>query len=492
MKKASKILSLFFLLTLIGCTSDFDVFEEKASEYAKSDNTINSEELTDLKAIISEFLDQNDRAFERFLTNKSFDEQKLIAYLENKGFKVEKTPVVSSKSVAVNVYIENSGSMNGYINGNTEFKSAIQDMLVLLKYEYEEKNINLFFINSEIHPTNIDSDLAGFASALNAKSFKVGAVASSNLNNVFKQVLAKTAKDTISILISDCIYSIKGNKTEDLLSDQKSLTKDAFLTKSKEGMNLTTTVVKLNSKFNGNYWDKNEKATILNNKMRPYYISIIGSENIMNHFNSKIIFSKKEVAGYENKLVLSSVDYSKGIYFSVINAKNDLGKFKPARDFSDKNSIKGIEDVESDSRNGDKFTFSVALDLSKLPLEKSYITNPQNYTIDEGDFIISKISEFNKEDFVSSSVSSVLKSRKNPTHYITFSATSKKYSDLKFNLKRQLPKWVDETSTEDDTNIEAIGNKTFGFKYLMEGISEAYQTSSPSKNYFELTIKINN
>lgn len=58
-------------------------------------------------------------------------------------------------------------------------------------------------------------------------------------------------------------------------------------------MNLTTTVVKLISKFNGNYWDKNEKATNLKDEMRPYYISIIGSENIMNHFNSKIIFRKR-------------------------------------------------------------------------------------------------------------------------------------------------------------------------------------------------------
>jgi len=491
MKKAFKFLYLFFLLTAIGCTSDFDAFEEKASEHAKSENYISSEELTELTSIAKDF--SKDRAFKQFLTNESFDEGKLIAYLENKGYKVEKKTVVSAKNVAVNVYIENSGSMNGYINGNTEFKSAIQDMLVLLKYEYDEKNINLFFINSQIHPTNIDTDLAGFASALNAKSFKVGAVASSNLNNVFKQVLAKTAKDTISILISDCIYSIKGNKTEDLLSDQKSLTKDAFLTKSKEGINLTTTVVKLISKFNGNYWDKNEKATNLKDEVRPYYISIIGSENVMNYFNSKINFSKKQVAGYENKLVLSSTDYSKGIYFSVVNTKNDdTGRFKPARDFSDKNAIKGIEDISSDSRNGDKFSFSVAVDLSKLPLEDSYITDPKNYSVDQGDFRILKISKYVKEDVVPSSTTRISNSGNSPTHLITFSATSQNYSDLKFSLKRQVPKWVNETSTDDDTDVKSIGSKTFGFKYLIEGISEAYQTSSPSKNYFELIIKINN
>jgi len=488
MKRTITFLAVLLLFTLFGCASEFDAFEEKAAQFAQSGNSINLAEREELKAFVAGF--SEDRMFRSFFNNGNLDEQLLVAHLEKKGYRVEKEKTISPQNVAVNVYIENSGSMNGYINGNTEFKSAIQDMLVLLKYQYEEKNINLFFINSQIHPTNIDTNLAGFASALNAKSFKVGATASSNLNNVFRQVLDRTSRDTISILISDCIYSIKGNRTEDLLSDQKSLTKDAFLTKSKEKIQLTTTVVKLNSRFKGKYWDKNEKATYLDNEQRPYYIAIIGSELAMQYFNSKIVFSRKEVEGYANKLVLSSVDYSTGIYYSVINSRTDFGRFKPSRDFSDKNSVRGIEDITPDTRNGDKFSFSVAIDLSKLPLEDDYIANPKNYTVAEGDFAISKIARFNNDDLVPASATRILKSGNTPTHCITFVATSSKYSDVQFSLKRQLPRWVATTSTEDDTDARSITNKTFGFKYLMEGISEAYETTSQSSNYFELQIKI--
>jgi len=488
MNKTITILCLLLFCALSGCKTDLDTFNEKASQLSKSDNYIDPKELEELKDYVADF--SGDRAFKKFFMDGILDENLLTAHLKEQGYTI-KLETTASKNVAVNVYIENSGSMNGYINGNTEFKSAIQDMLVLLKYQYDEKNINLFFINSQIHPTNINTDLAGFASALNTKSFKVGATTSSNLNNIFKQILAKTSKDTISILISDCIYSIKGSHTEDLLSDQKNLTKDAFLTKSKQNINLMTTVVKLNSRFKGYYWDKNEKRTFLNNEPRPYYISIVGSEIAMNDFNLKIIFSKKEVEGYENKLVLSSMNYSKEIYYSVINTKTDFGRFKTAREFSDKNSVKGIEDINSDSRNGDKFTFSVALDLSQLPLEDDYISNLKNYAVEQGDFTILKISKFSNENLVPSSVTKISKSGKAPTHYITFSSTSKKYSDLVFSLKRQVPKWVEETSTEDDTDLKSITNKTFGFKYLIGGISEAYQTISPSKNYFELKININ-
>jgi len=489
MKKAFKVLYLFFLLTAIGCTSDFDAFEEKASEYAKSENKINNEELIDLTAIVSEFLDQNDRAFKRFLTNESFDEQKLIAYLENKGFKVEKTPVVSAKNVAVNVYIENSGSMHGYVNGDSDFKNAITELIVRLNQNYNPENIRLNFINSEIYPIDTKESSSKYPTSLTSQKMMVGDITKSDLNDIFEETLSKTIKDTISILISDCIYSISGNNTGGKLEIQKSLTKEVFQRSFKKDKNKSIIVAQLISGFSGYYYTKNNSKIKLKDEIRPYYFTVMGNSEQIINFDKNI--NLQEIKGYENKLVLSSKDYSKGIYFSVVNAKNDLGKFKPARDFSDKNSIKGIEDVESDLRSGDKFTLSVALDLSELPLEKSYMTDPKNYTIDEGDFIISKISEFNKEELASSSVSRISKSGKYPTHYITFSATSNKYSDLKFNLKRQLPKWVEETSTEDDTNIKSIGSKTFGFKYLIEGISEAYQTSSPSKNYFEIKIKIN-
>ncbi|KAA6325629.1 hypothetical protein EZS27_025175 [termite gut metagenome] len=202
--------------------------------------------------------------------------------------------VLSVTVNAINVYIENSGSMDGYVNGNTEFKDAIRDLLVELKYHYDEGKIKIHFINSDIHPTAIKTDLADFARNINAE-WKVGNRASSNLNNVFKQILGKTGKNTISILFSDCIYSIKGGKTIDLLSDEKSLTKDAFLSKSKTGgIGLSTTIVKMKSRFTGTYYDKNNAKTYLTNEDRPYYISVIGDKNAILDFNSKIRVEKMQ------------------------------------------------------------------------------------------------------------------------------------------------------------------------------------------------------
>jgi len=52
----------------------------------------------------------------------------------------------------INIYIENSGSMNGYINGYTDFKGAIRDLLVLLKYHYDSQNIKIFLLTQLFIP----------------------------------------------------------------------------------------------------------------------------------------------------------------------------------------------------------------------------------------------------------------------------------------------------------------------------------------------------
>lgn len=489
MNKLFRFLMLVLLLTTVSCDDEYDLFEDSLLEYSKSDSKITTDEFGKLADLIKPF--ENERKFKKFFTNGNFDDLKLISFLEKKGEKVDKTTDANdSNDYYVNVYIENSGSMNGYVQGNTQFKGAIRDLLVMLKYYYDEKNLNINFINSSIYPTNIQIDTENFSKSINAKSFKVGDTFSSNLNNIFKQILTKTSKNTISILLSDCIYSIQGSKTEDLLSDQKSLTKSAFLTKFKNKEPLATTIVKLNSSFNGTYYDKDNRKTQLKNTLRPYYMTIMGSEKAMTKFNSNIELSKNKVEGFENKYNLTLKDYSKEVYYSVINTKEDSGRYKPDREYKNNGAVQGIEDVDIKSRNSSSFIFSVALDLSKVPIEDSYLFDKSNYSIKEGDYKIKGIYKYDKKNVGPSSINMIVKAKAEPTHYILFESTKPNLTNLTFTLNKQIPHWVYTTSTNDDSNILKSPNRTFGLKYLIEGISEAYETKSKNNNYLELTINI--
>ena len=476
------------MVLLISCSTEFDQFEEAAEAYSDSDGQISQEERADLINRIQ--LNSQRREFARFFTDGSIDDTKLARYLEKKGFKIKALEDSHpAKDTYVNVYIENSGSMNGYISGNTEFKAAIQDLLVLLKYEYGEEKIKVFFINSQIHPTHIATDLANFASALNTKSFKVGDTGSSNLNSVFKQVLDKTSKDTMSILVSDCIYSIKGDKTQELLSNQKSLTKDAFLSKSKSEK-LATTIVKLSSKFNGFYWDMNNKKTMLSNKQRPYYIAIIASEPAMQHFNKRIELNESKVDGFKEKLMLTSSGNHVPFY-TILKSKFDAGNYKITRgDRESSGGVHSIEEVEADNRNKEPFTFSVAVDMTVIPVSKSEIETPGNYFI-EG-FTVKGVHDIKqiKDELTQPSLNIIKKMSKPPTHLIVLEASSPNFQETNLIFKKQMPRWVQNTSTIDDTDILENEGKTFGFLYLMEGIDEAYQIASNNPNHFNLKLTL--
>jgi hypothetical protein len=467
--------------------NDFDVFKDKVGEFGK-DKTISIQEWEELLEDVE--LHNGDRDFRRFFKNNLLDKQKLEKYITNLGFLLAEEQTDSPSANFVNIYIENSGSMNGYVNGNTKFKGAIRDLLVMLKYYYGEKNINIHFINSDIYPTQIHGDIVTFSNTLNTKTFKVGNTFSSNLNNIFNQILSKTAKDTMSILLSDCIYSIQGSKTEDLLSDQKSLTKDAFLTKFKSKEKLATSIVKLTSEFNGTYYDKNNKKTQLSGQLRPYYITIMATDKAMINFNENIKLVKGKVEGFENKYNLTLNDYSQGIYFSVINTNEDSGRFKPDRGFSDNGAIKGIEDVSINDRNSSNFIFAVAVDMNSIPVEDSYILDKRNYSIKNANYKIKGIYLFTEKNIKTNSVNMLAKANAKPTHYIVFESTTPNFTNLTFTLKKQIPQWVYETNTNDDSNVSQNSNNTFGIKYLIEGINEAYETESKNSNYLELTINI--
>lgn len=403
---------------------------------------------------------------------------------------------ISIKPV-IKVYIENSASMDGYVNGNTEFKGSIRDLLVLMKYHYgESEKIKIHFINKIIRETDLKKDLVEFTQNINQvwRDSKDNR-SSSNLNNVYNMILEKTDSSTISILFSDCIYSIKGEDAEELLADEKSLTKDAFLSRwRKDQLQLATSIVKMNSSFNGIYYDKNNKKTQLNNKLRPYYITIIGNNALMSDFYNKIPFDKENIEGFDNKYIISSGGFSKEPYFSILLSTDNNGKFKRMKKMSSKEYVHGIEDIKLNKRgrnteSNNKLSFAVAIDMNDIPVQEDYLSNPENYLTSDDNFIIKDVKKINKNEIGASDWITI--NHANPTHLIIVEATGTAVSDFSISLKKQMPKWIEETNIINDNDINRNLNKTFGIKYLIEGVAEAYDIIYPDeKEFFEIKLKI--
>jgi hypothetical protein len=398
---------------------------------------------------------------------------------------VKLPPTINHKQDTINVYLENSGSMFGYVNGDTEYKDALTELLVQLGSIYSKKDIHLHFINTKIYPIEFAGNVAQYPGTLTPDKLKVGDVYNSDINEIFRQLIENTPQKTVSILVSDCIYSVSGDEdTTGKLERQKSLTKDVF-----QDSDISTLVVKLNSVFNGFYYPKNNIKQKLNRQSRPYYICALGKAGELGYLYNNIKF-QPDFKGYENQVFLSPAYNNQLIYHTLISTHHSSG-FRPVRELSDSGSVRGMEDITANDRDGKAFAFAVAVDMISVPAEEDVVTNPLSYIVTKGDYKIASIVRYNPKLLKPASVNLINKSGKKPKHIINFLATSANYSDLEFGLRNEIPQWVYATSINDDTKVKTLGAKTFGFKYLIEGINEAHQTDADTNRYFKINIKIN-
>lgn len=498
-----------FLFLIISCSSPN--LSRKISKDLRADNHIDAEEWSQICSLIKE----NPDLYPDLISNELINEDKLVAYINeisasstrqrNKPKTVIdiytsdsdsnttnsnvsnnlKTKAIVPDNLKINVYIENSGSMDGYVKDVTTFEGALSKLLVLLNYKYGN-NISVNFINDKIRPVKIENPSA-FIQSLepNIKPYYSNQdhTASSELNDCIKLILDHTDESTLSIFISDCIYSLeKGKNIVNSLEFSKNLTEGAILDKSKE-LNFSTVILKLNSNFTGKYYNNQNKGTWINNISRPYYIWFVGPPSCIKDLHKNLDYNT--LSGYQNSVTFENTSTSKQPFFTILQSTNKIGRFKS----TDRTNY--ICHSISDSQIRHKqFQFSIAIDLSMIPLDQQALLNPNNYTVPEGFSIrIEDLSSTNIDKRDQNQLKYCLPEK--PTHIITFLTNrNSALHDIKLTIPSTTPAWIDETNSYDDLDISTLSNKTFGIKYLINGVSEAYDILNPEHNYLNINLHI--
>lgn len=375
-------------------------------------------------------------------------------------------PEVVSKPV-LNVFLENSGSMDGYVNGNNaEFASTIYRYLSLIDNSGSIKDsIDLNYINSEVIP--LGNDITKFSSKeLTPSSFRNmgGKRVSTDISKLLETVLGKTNNDTISMLISDLIFSPgSGVDASKYLVDQETEIM-GLITRKFNNSNLAIVIHQLNSNFNGTYFNKVDSRSNINNS-RPYFICFFGEEQYLEQIPFDVLLDDDFISThFENKYIVSK---EQSVKYAV---QVGSGNFKLDR----RNTQKSIIKARIDNRTNN-LSCVVNVNFDILLLDDSYLTNKSNYIIDEN-FQLEEIKPTVIEGF---------------THSIKWSTTIPQSTTLSIGLSNSIPDWVYQTSDssgEDLIKDDAI-DKTYGLKYLIEGIHEPY--SKASDYYTEIKININ-
>jgi hypothetical protein len=398
--------------------------------------------------------------------------------------KVKPTPPDESKSVesikgdpisrstnidTANIYLENSGSMYGYVSGGGNFSSVISTIAADCDLNFSKVNYNL--VNAKF--TNFGTDLASFLKPVSDVNYmKVGDPSTSDLNLIFENILEKSGNGNISILISDGIYSVKGTGLISKLKTQSTLTRNKFVKRLKVE-NLTTFLIKYESKFKGNYYPA-KGGLIKIDQDRPYYVWVIGESDLIKEKFKEGYFQNQP--GFVDIVKFIKLDGDDVGCQYVMH--NERGSSKVG---SDKLALNDV-----DVNNKREFAFSLAFDFSKVPYNEGYFKNNDVYENNQG-YTVTEVS-------ASADLKPVAKvglDTEKFKHVVTFSKTGPPWGIMEVVIKNRIPNWIEKTNTDDDSIIIDNTTQTFGFKYLIDGISKGYSYVKKTEDVAKFQININ-
>lgn len=364
----------------------------------------------------------------------------------------------------VNVFVENSGSMFGYISTGNDFDRSLSSLLTNIRVSEYSDSINLHYINSKTFRQNVE--IPTFIRNTNIHNAKTwpGNLTRTDMCVLFDSVASFVNKNTISIFVSDCIFSPgKGVSAQNYIGAEKDCI-TLTINQKLRSQNFAFIVYRFISEFRGNYFDCQDNVTFINDQ-RPYFIWIIGTKENLAVFKQKISTSKIEGQLQNSYTIFKS---STNIPYAVQLIPR-FGSFDRANPTS-------IRRTRRASDSG-KFMFSIGVDFSSLLVDDSYLTNPNNYILTNPNYSI---------DIIKNRIG-------NHTHLIKVTSTANIISPTKLTiqLKNKIPDWVDEFSDESCANINSEGmmQKTFGLKQIIHGIYSAYNYNDDILS--EITININ-
>lgn len=367
----------------------------------------------------------------------------------------------------INVYLENSGSMDGYVKGQTEFEKIVYNYLVNLKLAKITSELNLFYINSDLLPQQ--DDVQDFIEKLEPTSFRAkgGNRGTSDISQMIGLIMKETNDSTVSIFISDCIFSPgSGKDAGEYLNNQQIGIKNAVGQYFNSHPKLAVIGYRCISSFDGYCYDKNNARSSFKGK-RPFYIWLFGTQGALNRIQNEMLKNRYQLDGVQNEFIA----FAGGTTMpdSCYAIKRGSGKF----DLKKTDSKHSIVNLKADKN--DKVRFSIEVNYAPLILSDAYLCDTSMYVLNDSKYKVVSVDR--------------IKEYKKYSHIIHIEAERVHPSNLEIQLCTGIPKWP-EIYNDDNGNTISVSNadKTFGIKYMTDGIAEAIIR----KNYYtRMTININ-
>jgi hypothetical protein len=364
------------------------------------------------------------------------------------GCLIQKDSVVPVNQYHINLYLETSGSMFGFMPGNnkTSFQTNLWDIITSLKdipgsqlglYQIREKKQRLVHWESGEFRKNINSG--------NFQSAK-----STDIPEMIDSILKKSDGKTVSMLVSDLIFSPEDG-TPALMDEITPDIRTRFVSKK-----YASEIIQQKSDFY-----KRSGSIVYNS---PYYFWIIGPENDVRDLMKKI---RPDFHNY-NEI---------GFGVNIGNPQYSILPFlKPVESAAPMMcSSSGLYYVFSGWDGSDSsIDIPVGINLSEVPVndaDLNYLKN--NFTAESADATVSVVS-VDPIGALSNQTDRKIAGNIHATHLLTLRMQHIQNDGamVRVNLKKTFPAWVETDNLETDDNLRT---KTCGLKKMIGGLGDAYQ-----------------
>lgn len=343
------------------------------------------------------------------------------------------------------VYIENSGSMDGYMCDGAELKDAIYGYISKLKSFSDSTELN--YINSQIIPYK--KELKSFVKDLNPSSFHRagGNTGSSDIADMLEKILANTGDNVVSIFVSDCILDIPDGNAYNFFVNRQIDIQNAFVKQLNKCNDLGIEILRLESTFNGWYY-YNQGKEYLKDAKRPYYMWVIGNKYNLAQLNKSVPFSEIQ-HGVKDYFAFSTLGE---IPFEITN----------------KTGISGGNICICNPESDGKYRILLKANMCSTLQDDHMLCDIENYN---------KLNSFIHVE----RIDRILSKQSLYTHLLTLAVDKRELKSAGEKLSLiplKHPDWLESANDDSGKDVTKNMDKTTGIRYIVQGVTDAYKINS--------------
>jgi len=360
---------------------------------------------------------------------------------------VVKSVVEGLNQSKINLFVETSGSMSGFMSANgTSFQNDIWSIVEGLQNKVGE-HLGLFQVRSKSEAITVIS-VADFKQKLNTGGFQ--SAKSTDIPEMLDSIFSKADDKTVSILVSDLIFSPEnGNQAQH--SQISTDIRQRFSVKGR-----SSELIQLYSDF----YSKTRVAA------SPYYIWIIGEP--------KLVKAVSALVGKMITVPVNSADFAISLprpRYSIFPALSQVTNALPIACPVDGSYYVYREYSDEDAS---EVKFWLGMNLSEAP---AYMSKPEYLTkylnVSGGTVVqIKDVSALREKS------DKEIAYKLGLTHMVQIRADQiGEESIVELNLQRHLPEWLDQINIDKE---DGLRTQTYGLKKMIKGIEDAQDTKQLS------------